>query len=109
MDGVPAAQDLRRLKGVKEVLVADRAIALHRVLYTDVVVAQLGRVACAARFAMEKVVAAAHAADAALLAVELLLAQIVIEQIAHGAKVGAEPLACSRGNKGAYRLKGERA
>ena len=84
------ASHLRRLKRIKEVFVAYGTVALHRVGHADVVVAQLDRVACAARVAMKEVVAPADAADAAFFAVELLLAQVIIVQVADAAKIGAK-------------------
>ena len=73
-----AEGDLRCLEGVKEIFHADGAVATHRIGHADVIVAQLDRIAGAASVAMEEVFAATDAADAALLAVELLLAQVIV-------------------------------
>lgn len=89
-----ACARLRRLERVEEVFVADRAVALHRVGHADVVVVQLRRIARSTRVAMEEIIAAAHAADATFVAVELLLGRVVVVQVAHGAKVGAKRRTC---------------
>lgn len=70
---VPTAQHLRCLQRVKEILVADRTVALHRIRHADVVIAQLDAVACATGVAVKEVFATAHTADSTLIAVELLL------------------------------------
>eukprot|EP00322_Chrysochromulina_rotalis_P015819 CAMPEP_0115840908 /NCGR_PEP_ID=MMETSP0287-20121206/7014_1 /TAXON_ID=412157 /ORGANISM="Chrysochromulina rotalis, Strain UIO044" /LENGTH=213 /DNA_ID=CAMNT_0003294535 /DNA_START=91 /DNA_END=729 /DNA_ORIENTATION=- len=80
MYGVSAAQHLRRLERVEEVLVADGAIALHAIGHADVL--QLDAVASATGIAVEKVVFAPHTANAALGTVELLLAKVVIVEAA---------------------------
>lgn len=95
MDGMPAAQYLRCLERVKEVLVADGAVALHRVGHAGMIIPQLHRVARSACLAMKEVFAAAHTADATLLTVKLLLALVIIVQVANGAKISAKALSCA--------------
>ena len=86
--------DLRCLEGVKEIFHANGAVATHRIGHADVIVAQLDRIAGAASFAMEEVFAATDAADAALLAVELLLAQVIVVKIANTAEIISEAHTC---------------
>ena len=57
------------------------------------VVTQLDRVARAASGAVKKVIAAAHTADSTFFAVELLLAQVIVVQVADGTKVCTEAFA----------------
>lgn len=60
---------------------------------------QRGGVAAAAGGAVEEVGAAAHAADAARVAVELLLAQVVVEEAAAQARVRAERCAAAQARR----------
>ena len=69
------------------------------------VIAQFDGIARAAGLAVEEVLAAAHPADPALFAVELLLCQVVVVEVADGAKVLPEAVAAA-GAAGAGRLLG---
>ena len=59
------------------------------------VIAQFDGIARAAGLAVEEVLAAAHPADPALFAVELLLCQVVVVEVADGAKVLPEAVAAA--------------
>ena len=74
------------LDAVEEVVEAHGAVGVHRALHARVLVAQLHAVAAAAALAVEKLVGAAHAADAALVAVKLALL-LVVEEDARAAEV----------------------
>lgn len=78
---------LRCIERIEEVLETNGALALHRVWYADVVVLQLDGVARAAGIAVEEILAAADTADAALVAMKLLLGEIIVVEVADRAKV----------------------
>ena len=79
---MPAGQHSGPPDAVKQVLQAHRAVVFHAVGHADVVVVQVVGVAAAAGVAVEEVVAAPNAADAALVAVELRAREVVVEELA---------------------------
>ena len=85
---VPAPQGRGRISGVEEVIEANRAVGHQLVLHALMRVLGADAHAHAAFFAVKSVLAAANAADAAVVAVEdLLLRAFVVEQVAVWAEV----------------------
>lgn len=68
--------------GVEQILKAHRAVLVHAVGHTHVAVLQCDAVAAVAGAAVEEVGAAADPADAAVVAVELLLGGVIVEEVA---------------------------
>lgn len=84
---VPTPQHRRLPQRIEHVLVADRAVVLHRVLDAPMLVAESNRVARSALLAVEEVLLPSNSADAAVLAVVMLLINIVVEEFARTAEV----------------------
>lgn len=87
---MPARQHCDGPDGVKQVLKAHGAVLVHAVGHAHMAVTQGRAVAAVARAAVEEVGPAADSADAAVVAVELLLAGVVVEEVALHAAVAAK-------------------
>lgn len=87
---VPTWQHSDGPYAVKQVLEAHGAVLVHAVGDAHVAVLQACAVAAVAGAAVEEVVAPADPADAAVVAVELLLAGVVVEEVALHADVAPE-------------------
>jgi len=85
--GVATPEHRRLPQRIKHVLVADGAVVLHRVLDAAVLVAQGRRVAGSTLLAVEEVVLSTDSADAAIVAMELLLVNVIVQEVALSAEV----------------------
>mmetsp|Transcript_20693 Transcript_20693/g.62369 ORF Transcript_20693/g.62369 Transcript_20693/m.62369 type:complete len:228 (-) Transcript_20693:615-1298(-) len=90
VDSVSARQHSCWQRAVKQEVEANRAVLAHAVLYAYVIALQLLVVAAPARIAVEEPVSAPNSADAAGIAVKLLLIVSVLEEGALQAYVRAE-------------------
>lgn len=84
---VPTSENRRLSQGIKQILVADWAVILHRVLDAAMLIAEVNRVARSALLAVEEVFLPSNSAYAAIFAVELLLVNIIVEEFARPAEV----------------------
>lgn len=84
---VPASQHGRLPQRIEQVLVADWAVVLHRVLDAAMLVAESDRVARSALLAVEELFLPSNSADAAVFAMVLLLVNIVVQEFARPAEV----------------------
>lgn len=85
--GVAAAEHRRLPQRIEQVLVADGAVVLHRVLDAAVPVAKGRRVAGSTLLAVEEVLLSSYSADAAIVAMELLLVNVIVQEVAGCAEV----------------------
>lgn len=73
--------------GVEEVLLAHRAVLMHRTLDAAVVISEFNGIAAPTRITMEKLVTPAHSANATAFTVKRLFVQVVVEEITDAAEI----------------------
>lgn len=87
MNGVPTRQDSNVFCGLKEKLKANRAIMVHCSFHAIVWILQQCWIAASASITVKEILLSSSSADATFIAMVLLLWNIVIEELAFGAKL----------------------